>query len=130
MILQKRRNSEEKAFILSGVLMIVKGMLKTFVSKNVLETFVLRYVTRRRARYYGVGSGDECGTTGSFRILQCRLRHTEGVNGRKIRAPKISFGVTKERDDNLVMTSKHKKVIIERSCGFMHIDVGPMGQES
>ena len=90
----------------------------------------MRYVTRRRARCYGVGSGDECGTTGSFRILQNRLRHTGGVNGRKIRAPKISFGVTKKRNDNLVMTSKHKKIIIEWSSGFMKIDVGPMGQES
>ena len=109
---------------------VLKDILKTFVSKHVLETFVLRYVTRRRARCYGVGSGDECGTTGSFRILQNRLRHTGGVNGRKIRAPKISFGVTRKRNDNLVMISKHIKIIIEWSSGFMKIDVGPMGQES
>ena len=92
---------------------VLKDILKTFVSKNVLETFVLRYVTRRRARYYGIGSGDECDTTGPFRILQSRLRHTREFNWRKIRTPKICFGVTRKRNDNLVITSIHKEIIIE-----------------
>ena len=35
----------------------------------------------------------------------------KGVDGRKIRAPKISFGVTEKRNDNLVMTSKHQKIM-------------------
>ena len=53
-----------------------------------------------------------------------------GSHGRKIRAPKISFGVTKKKNVNLVMTSKHNNVIIEWSSGFKQIAVGPMGQES
>ena len=50
---------------------------------------------------------------------------TESVNDGKIRVPKISFGVTRKRNDNLVMSTKHKKGIVIFS-GLMKIDVGPM----
>ena len=54
---------------------------------------------------------------------------TESVNGGKIRVPKIFFGVTRKRNDNLVMSTKHKKGIVKCSSGLMKIDVGPMAQE-
>ena len=95
------------------MMMILKGIIKC--SAGLMEI--------------DFGRMHECGTTGSFRILQNRLRHTGGVNGRRIRAPKIFRGHEKE-ECNLVMTSKHKKVNIEWSSGFMKIDVGPMGQGS
>ena len=36
---------------------------------------------------------------------------------KNIRAPKISFGDTSKRPNELVVVSKHKKVIIEWSAG-------------
>jgi len=44
--------------------------------------------------------------------------------------PKRSFGVTKRRRDKLVLLSRHTKVIIERSSGYVKIEVGPMGQNN
>ena len=43
---------------------------------------------------------------GYYRIVKDM---TEPVDGRKIRVAKISFGVMKKRNDNLVMSTKHKK---------------------
>ena len=115
-----------------------------------------KYFEKNRFRYDGVDSGttesipvlqdrflyyriDSC-TTESIPILKSRLRYYGTVSDtaesitvyrdrRKIRAPKISFGVTRKRNDNQVMISKHIKIIIEWSSGFMKIDVGPMGQQ-
>ena len=47
-----------------------------------------------------------------------------------IKAPKIFFGASRKRNDNLVKVSNHSKVIIEGSSGIVKIDVDPMGQES
>ena len=43
---------------------------------------------------------------GYYRIVEDM---TEPINGRKIRVAKISFGVMKKKNDNLVMSTKHKK---------------------
>ena len=68
--------------------------------------------------------GLERGTTESMPesipVLRDRFRYyridygmTESVHGRKIRAPKISFGVTNKSNDNLVMSTKHEKGFVK-----------------
>ena len=47
-----------------------------------------------------------------------------------IGAPKIPFGITKRKEDKLVLLSKRKRVIIGWCSECVQIDVGPMGRES
>ena len=49
--------------------------------------------------------------------------------GKFIKAPKIFFGTTRKRNDNLVKVSKHRKVIIEGSSGIVKINMDPMLRE-
>ena len=46
-------------------------------------------------------------------------------NKRKIRAPKKSSGVAKRRSDKVVLLCRQTKINIERSSGYVKIDVCP-----
>ena len=72
-----------------------------------------------RFLYYGVEHVTAESVPESIPVLRdgfgcCRIVYdmTEPINGRKIRVAKISFGVMKKRNDNLVMNTKHKKGVV------------------
>ena len=50
--------------------------------------------------------------------------------GKFIGAPKMVFGTTTNRDYNPVKVPRHRKYIIERSCGISKINVDPMLRET
>ena len=71
---------------------------------------------RRRLLYSSVERGTAESIPESIPVLRDGFRYyriiedmPEPVDGRKIGVAKISFGVMKKRNDNLVMHTKHKK---------------------
>ena len=73
-------------------------------------------VLRNRFLYYSVERGTAESIPESIPVLRDGFGYyrvvydmTEPVNGKRIRVAKISFGVMKKRNDNLVMSTKHKK---------------------
>ena len=79
------------SFIWQDGYLYFESILKTFGSKHVIKTFVMRYVTRHR--YYGVDPVLRS-RLGYYRIIEDM---TEPVDGREIKVPEISFGVMKKK---------------------------------